>query len=70
MMLTGHRMNGSQDERDERTLPSRERCREVLDLPNHDANRWQCPVCGDSGSRAHWIAEHVLHHLDHPERRN
>jgi hypothetical protein len=69
MLTTGHRMNGQQNEHDERTLPSRERCEKVLKEPNRDVTRWQCRVCGDAGSRAHWIAEHVLHHLNFPERR-
>lgn len=52
----------------------KERCEEVLKLPNFDVPEWACPVCGESGKRAHWIAEHALAHMargeDKPKRPN
>lgn len=62
-------MQGPQQEKDARTLPSRERCRQVLEEPNRDVDRWTCPVCRETGSRAHWIADHIIHHLDFPDDR-
>jgi hypothetical protein len=63
---SGHRIQAMQETSDARRLPSRSRCLEVLEQSNQDCPRWTCPVCNESGSRAHWIAEHVIHHLDFP----
>lgn len=69
MFETGHRMTGAQEQKDERSLPSKERCEQVLEEPNHDTEPWVCPLCGAGASRAHWIADHILNHLKFPQRR-
>lgn len=42
----------------------RQRCEEVLKQENYTTEPWVCPVCGDDSSRAHYIADHILKHLN------
>lgn len=44
-------------------IPPKERCEQILTVPNFDVAEWTCPVCRKSGSRAHWVAEHALEHI-------